>query len=92
MIVIGRRLVLTFMVELTGQRGPAQSSRVPSNVIPKDDCLTLNVAMKGRSGRRLPIDSPEKDFHGFDAYEFAEFLESRNQEFYRDVGRELEAW
>jgi hypothetical protein len=40
----------------------------------------------------LPIDSPEKTFHGFNAFEFAAFLESRNQEAYRDVRRELEAY
>lgn len=52
----------------------------------------LRALLKLGADPRLPIDSPEKDFHGFDAFEFAEFLESRNQEFYRDVGRELEAW
>lgn len=52
----------------------------------------LRALLKLGADPGLPIDSPEKDFHGFDAFEFAEFLESRNQEFYRDVGRELEAW
>ncbi len=40
----------------------------------------------------LPIDSPEKAFHGFDAFEFAAFLESRDQEVYGEVRRELGAW
>lgn len=39
----------------------------------------------------LPIDMPEKDYHGFDAFEFATFLESRNQEIYLDIQAELEA-
>jgi len=39
----------------------------------------------------LPIDMPEKDYHGFDAFEFAAFLESRNQEIYLDIQAELAA-
>ncbi|KPQ00107.1 ankyrin repeat domain-containing protein [Marinobacter sp. HL-58] len=39
----------------------------------------------------LPIDRPEKDFHGFDALEFAAFLESRDKDVFQDVRKELEA-
>lgn len=38
-----------------------------------------------------PIDSPGKDYHGFNAFEFAVFLESRNSEFYQTILAELEA-
>lgn len=52
----------------------------------------LHALLKLGADPGLPIDSPEKDFHGFDAFEFAAFLESRDQEVFRDVRRELEAW
>lgn len=52
----------------------------------------LHALLRLGANPGLPIDSPEKAFHGFDAFEFAAFLESRDQEVFRDVRRELEAW
>lgn len=51
----------------------------------------LRALLKLGADPGLPIDSPEKDFHGFDAFEFAAFLESRNKEVYQGVRKELEA-
>ena len=38
----------------------------------------------------LPIDMPEKDYHGFNAVEFAAFLEARNPEMYQAIRTKLE--
>ncbi|MGO1501422.1 MAG: hypothetical protein ACTHWH_09095 [Marinobacter sp.] len=39
----------------------------------------------------LPIEMPDKDFHGFNALQFAAFLEARNQEMYQAIRAELES-
>ena len=52
----------------------------------------LQALLRLGADPEVPIDNPEKVFHGFNAFEFAAFLESRNHEVYRNVRKELEAW
>ncbi|KAA1176070.1 ankyrin repeat domain-containing protein [Marinobacter salinexigens] len=40
----------------------------------------------------LTIESPKKDFHGFDAFEFAALLQSRNESVYQAVCKALTDW
>lgn len=51
----------------------------------------LRALLRLGADPNLPIDSPEKDYHGFDAFEFAAFLGARNKEIFQDVRKELEA-
>lgn len=45
----------------------------------------LRALLQLGADSHLPMDSPEKDVHGFDAFEFAAFLESRNQSVYQEI-------
>ena len=45
----------------------------------------LHALLELGADPNLPIDMQEKDYHGFNAFEFAVFLEARNPEMYQAI-------
>lgn len=52
----------------------------------------LRALLELGAAPNLPIEMPDKDFHGFNAFQFAAFLEARNQEMYQAIRAELEGF